>query len=72
LKTTAINGTQVLTNFTGFTVYWFAPDTSTTSKCTSSWATYWPPARGPGVRGFRRDRHAGHHHQAGRHHPGHR
>jgi predicted lipoprotein with Yx(FWY)xxD motif len=44
---TTINGTQVLTNSKGFTLYWFAPDTSTTSKCTGSCATYWPPVTGP-------------------------
>ncbi len=42
-----INGTAVLTNSKGFTLYWFAPDTSTTSKCTGSCATYWPPVTGP-------------------------
>ena len=42
-----IGGKQVLTNAQGFTLYWFAPDTSTTSKCTGSCATYWPPVKGP-------------------------
>jgi predicted lipoprotein with Yx(FWY)xxD motif len=42
-----INGTAVLTNSKGFTLYWFAPDTSTTSKCTGTCATYWPPVTGP-------------------------
>jgi predicted lipoprotein with Yx(FWY)xxD motif len=42
-----INGTAVLTNSKGFTLYWFGPDTSTTSKCTGSCATYWPPVTGP-------------------------
>ena len=31
----------------GKTLYWFAPDTSTASKCTGSCATYWPPVTGP-------------------------
>jgi predicted lipoprotein with Yx(FWY)xxD motif len=44
---TTINGTAVLTNSQGKTLYWFAPDTSTTSKCTGSCATYWPPVTGP-------------------------
>jgi predicted lipoprotein with Yx(FWY)xxD motif len=44
---TTINGTAVLTNSSGKTMYWFAPDTSTTSKCTGSCATYWPPVTGP-------------------------
>jgi predicted lipoprotein with Yx(FWY)xxD motif len=47
LSTTTINGTTVLTNSAGRTLYWFAPDTSTTSKCTGSCATYWPPVGGP-------------------------
>jgi len=51
LKTTTISGTQVLTNSAGFTLYWFAPDTSTTSKCTGSCATYWPPVKGPATAG---------------------
>jgi len=45
--TTTITGTKVLTNAKGFVLYWFAPDTSTTSKCTGSCATYWPPVKGP-------------------------
>jgi predicted lipoprotein with Yx(FWY)xxD motif len=44
---TTINGTAVLTSSSGKTLYWFAPDTSTTSKCTGSCATYWPPVTGP-------------------------
>ena len=51
LKTTTIGGTQVLTNSAGFTLYWFAPDTSTTSKCTGSCVTYWPPVKGPATAG---------------------
>jgi predicted lipoprotein with Yx(FWY)xxD motif len=42
-----IGGAQVLTNSAGFTLYWFGPDTSTTSNCTGSCATYWPPVKGP-------------------------
>src|SRR5260370_4233807 len=44
---TTINGTAVLTNSSGKTLYWFAPDTSTTSNCTGSCSTYWPPVTGP-------------------------
>ena len=44
---TTIGGAKVLTNAAGFTLYWFAPDTSTTSKCNGSCATYWPPVKGP-------------------------
>jgi predicted lipoprotein with Yx(FWY)xxD motif len=47
LNMTTISGTAVVTNSKGKTVYWFAPDTSTTSKCTGSCATYWPPVTGP-------------------------
>ncbi len=47
LDVKTIGGQQVVTNSQGFTVYWFAPDTSTTSKCTGSCATYWPPVKGP-------------------------
>src|SRR3984957_10872539 len=46
LKTTAIGGTTVLTNAKGFTLYSFAPDTPTASKCYGSCASYWPPAIG--------------------------
>jgi predicted lipoprotein with Yx(FWY)xxD motif len=47
LGMTTINGTAVVTNAKGMTLYWFAPDTSTTSKCTGACATYWPPVTGP-------------------------
>jgi predicted lipoprotein with Yx(FWY)xxD motif len=46
LKTTTIDGTTVLTNAAGFTLYSFAPDTSTSSKCYGSCAAYWPPVTG--------------------------
>ncbi len=48
---TTINGTQVLTNSKGFTLYWFVPDTSTKSNCNGSCATYWPPVKGPVIAG---------------------
>ena len=56
LKTTTISGAAVLTNARGFTLYWFAPDTATTSRCTGSCAQIWPPVKGsatagPGVAG---------------------
>jgi predicted lipoprotein with Yx(FWY)xxD motif len=46
----------VLTDAHGLTLYWFAPDTSTVSKCTGSCTAYWPPLLGspqpgPGVTG---------------------
>ncbi len=51
LKTTTIGGVAVLTNAKGFTLYWFAPDTSTTSKCNGQCATFWPPVKGPATAG---------------------
>jgi predicted lipoprotein with Yx(FWY)xxD motif len=51
IKTTKIGGVTVLTNSKGFTLYWFAPDTSTTSKCNGSCATFWPPVKGPATAG---------------------
>ncbi len=51
LKTTTIGGATVLTNGKGFTLYWFAPDTSTKSNCNGSCATYWPPVKGPATAG---------------------
>jgi predicted lipoprotein with Yx(FWY)xxD motif len=51
LQTASVGGTQVLTNAKGFVLYWFVPDTSTTSKCTGSCATYWPPVAGPATAG---------------------
>jgi predicted lipoprotein with Yx(FWY)xxD motif len=51
LATATVGGTKVLTNAKGFVVYWFVPDTSTTSKCTGSCATYWPPVTGPATAG---------------------
>ena len=47
VSATSINGTQVLVNSAGMTLYWFVPDTATTSKCTGSCATFWPPVKGP-------------------------
>ena len=44
---TTIGGQQVLTNASGKTLYWFAIDTSSTSKCSGSCATFWPPVKGP-------------------------
>jgi predicted lipoprotein with Yx(FWY)xxD motif len=51
LKTTTIGGVAVLTNAQGFTLYWFVPDTATTSKCNGTCATYWPPVKGPATAG---------------------
>jgi predicted lipoprotein with Yx(FWY)xxD motif len=41
----------VLTNAKGFTLYSFAPDTATTSKCTGACAQIWPPVTGPATAG---------------------
>ena len=46
IKTTTIDGRTVLTDSAGFVLYWFAPDTPTTSKCTGNCATFWPPLIG--------------------------
>jgi len=51
LKTTTISGAAVLTNAQGFTLYWFAPDTATTSQCKGSCAQIWPPVKGPATSG---------------------
>jgi predicted lipoprotein with Yx(FWY)xxD motif len=56
LKTTKIGGATVVTSAKGFTLYWFVPDTATTSKCYGVCAQYWPPVlgtpkAGPGVTG---------------------
>jgi predicted lipoprotein with Yx(FWY)xxD motif len=47
---------QVLTNPKGFTLYWFALDSPSRSRCYGACAAYWPPllgtpVAGPGVRG---------------------
>src|SRR5580700_10175107 len=46
LKTATIGGVTVLTNASGFTLYAFAPDTSTTSNCNGTCAQNWPPVTG--------------------------
>ena len=56
LRAGTVHGVAVVTNGEGLTLYWFAPDTATASKCTGSCAVYWPPvhgkpAAGPGVTG---------------------
>ena len=47
VKTASIGGVTVLTNSKGFTLYSFAPDTSTTSNCNGTCAQNWPPLKGP-------------------------
>jgi len=56
LKTAQVSGVTVVTNAKGFTLYSFAPDTATTSKCNGACAQIWPPVTGavtagPGVTG---------------------
>jgi predicted lipoprotein with Yx(FWY)xxD motif len=46
LKATQVKGVTVVTNAKGFTLYWFAPDTSTKSVCNGACAAYWPPVLG--------------------------
>ncbi len=50
------HGVSVLTNARGYTLYRFAPDTSSKSTCYGTCAAYWPPltgrpVAGPGVTG---------------------
>jgi predicted lipoprotein with Yx(FWY)xxD motif len=46
LKTAKIGSATVLTNAKGFTLYSFAPDTSTKSNCNRACAKFWPPVKG--------------------------
>jgi predicted lipoprotein with Yx(FWY)xxD motif len=49
LSARTIDGATVLTNAQGLTLYWFAPDTPTTSTCTGACTAYWPPVTGAPV-----------------------
>jgi len=56
LKARTVAGVNLLTNASGLTLYWFAPDSTTKSVCYGSCAAYWPPVTGtptagPGVTG---------------------
>ena len=51
LEVRQIHGVAVLTNQKGYTLYWFAPDTSEHSTCYGTCATYWPPVTGTPVAG---------------------
>jgi len=42
-----IGNQQVLVDSQGMTLYWFAIDSPTASKCSGSCAHYWPPVAGP-------------------------
>ena len=56
LEARDVGGVTLLTNASGLTLYWFAPDTAAKSACYGSCAAYWPPvtgtpSAGPGVTG---------------------
>ena len=56
LKARDVGGVNLLTNASGLTLYWFAPDTPGKSACYGDCAAYWPPvtgtpSAGPGVTG---------------------
>ena len=51
VKTATIKGATALTNAKGLTLYWFAPDTMTTSNCNGTCAQLWPPVHGPVIPG---------------------
>lgn len=51
LKTRKIGAVTVLTNAKGFTLYSFAPDSATQSRCNGACAHYWPPVPGPATAG---------------------
>jgi len=46
IRTATAGGRVVLVDAQGFTMYWYAPDTSTASNCVGSCATAWPPVIG--------------------------
>jgi predicted lipoprotein with Yx(FWY)xxD motif len=46
IKTATAGGRVVLVDAQGFTLYWYTPDTPTSSVCNSSCATAWPPLIG--------------------------
>ena len=55
-KARDVGGVMLLTNATGLTLYWFAPDSAGKSACYGDCAAYWPPVTGtptagPGVTG---------------------
>ena len=41
-----VGGQQILVDSKGMTLYWFAIDTSSASKCSSSCTHFWPPVTG--------------------------
>ena len=51
LATKKVGSATLLTNSKGHTLYWFALDSSTASKCNGTCAHYWPPVPGPASAG---------------------
>lgn len=51
LKSATIGTVTVVTSAQGRTLYSFAPDTATASKCTGACAQIWPPVTGPATAG---------------------
>jgi predicted lipoprotein with Yx(FWY)xxD motif len=51
LQTRRTGAVTVLTTASGYTVYWFGPDTATASACAASCARRWPPVSGPATAG---------------------
>jgi predicted lipoprotein with Yx(FWY)xxD motif len=47
LSAKKVGSATLLTNSKGHTLYWFALDNSTTSKCNSGCVQFWPPLVGP-------------------------
>ena len=46
LQARNVGGVMLLTNATGLTLYWFAPDSAGKSACYGDCASYWPPVTG--------------------------
>ena len=46
IKTATAGGRVVLVDAQGFTIYWYTPDTPSSSVCNGSCATAWPPLLG--------------------------
>jgi len=46
IKVAQRHGVSVLTDAHGYTLYWFAPDSPTASRCYGTCAAYWPPLLG--------------------------
>jgi predicted lipoprotein with Yx(FWY)xxD motif len=46
IKVANVHGVPVLTTARGLTLYWFAPDSPTSSHCYGTCAAYWPPVLG--------------------------